>query len=110
MSVPQNKIILPNGQVQRILLEETTKKNKHGEPTFRVYQIDYLGNGGGTVFIYLCINDEMLREKNLLDFDVSFSVEATCRGMSCRTRDGLVQHESIAKGEKFEAAWRRFTC
>jgi hypothetical protein len=29
--------------------------------------------------------------------------------MSCRTEKGLLQHETVAKGKKFEAAWRRYT-
>ena len=97
-------------RAKRILLEDTAGKNKYGEPLFRVYQIDCLANQGGTVFIYLYMNAELLQKKSLTEFDVSLSVEATCRGMNCRTSDGLIQHETVAKGKKFEAAWRRFTC
>ena len=95
---------------KRILLDDTTGKNKYGEPLFRVYQIDFLSNEGGTVFFYLCVNDEMLRRRDLGAMQVSLEVEATCRGMTCRTGEGLLQHEIIAKGKKFEAAWRRFNC
>lgn len=73
----------------------------------RVVQIDYLGNHGGTVFVYLCMDDSDRRncERNPL----SLVLTATCRGMSCRVDGKLLDHETVAKGKKFEASWRRYT-
>lgn len=96
---------------QRVIYADTEGKRRYGEPLFRVVQIDYLPNEGGTVFCYLAINDKLLqRRKELQDYSVSLSIEATCRGMICRTADGLPQHTTVAKGKKFEAAWRKFAC
>merc|ERR1712129_106904 len=39
----------------------------------------------------------------------SFKIEVNCRGMVCRCEDGLLQHETISKGKKFQASWRRYT-
>ena len=62
-------------------------------------------NGGGTVFVYLLVADEYSQET-----DLNFKIEARVRGMSCRTNNGLEQHEVISKSnKKFEAAWRKFT-
>jgi hypothetical protein len=88
---------------QRILVEV---------PMYRLVQVDCLGNGGGTVFLYLCINQDELRKQGNAKNGVSFSVETHCRGMSCRVsteNGGLLKHETVAKGKKFEAAWRRYT-
>lgn len=87
--------------IQRVVLDD---------PMCRLVQVDCLGNGGGTVFLYLCINQEEIQKQGLAESGVSFSVQANCRGMSCRTENGLPHHETIAKGKKFEAAWRRYTC
>ena len=96
---------------QHVVFADTEGKRKYGEPAFRVVQIDYLANEGGVVFVYLAINDRLVAQhKELQDYSISLSIEATCRGMTCRTADGLPQHETIAKGKKFEAAWRRYTC
>ena len=85
---------------QRILL---------ADPVYRLVQIDCLDKGAGTVFLYLCINSDELRKGGYSEAGVSFSVQATCRGMSCRTgKNGLLKHETVAKMQKFEAAWRRF--
>ena len=87
----------PTGQgVQKVVLQV--------DNLFRVIQVDCRANGGGTVFLYLSVNDEVAKEGGF-----SLSIEATCRGMSCRTVDGLLTHETIAKGKKFEAAWRRYS-
>jgi len=96
---------------QRVIYADSEGKRKYGEPLFRVVQIDYLPNEGGTVFCYLAINDKLLQRcKELKDYSVSLSIEATCRGMICRTADGLPQHTTVAKGKKFEAAWRKYAC
>jgi hypothetical protein len=58
--------------------------------------------------LYLCVNETALRKSGQKESGLSFSVEARCRGMSCRTEEGLLQHETIAKGKKFEAAWRKY--
>jgi len=84
---------------QRILL---------ADPMYRLVQIDCLDSGAGTVFLYLCINSDELRKGGHSEAGVSFSVKATCRGMSCRTESGLLKHETVAKMQKFEAAWRSF--
>ena len=64
----------------------------------------------GTIFLYLVVNESEMKKQNLDISGISISVEANCRGMSCRTDQGLLQHETVAKGKKFTAAWRRFTC
>lgn len=71
---------------------------------FKVIQVDCMSGGGGTVLLYLLVNDEMSSKQ-----DISFSIEINCRGMVCRSSGGLQQHETISKGEKFKAAWRRFS-
>lgn len=72
-------------------------------PAFRIIQVDCLRGGGGVVFLYLCVDEHILGGDTL-----SISMEVRCRGMSCRTASGLLQHETIAKGKQFEAAWRLF--
>jgi len=78
---------------------------------FKIIRIDCLAGGGGTVLLYLIVNDESLSQMNLSQRSeaISFSTEINCRGMVCRTANGLVNHEVISKGKKFEAAWRRFS-
>jgi len=80
---------------------------------YKVVRIDCLGNGGGTVFVYLCAlpND---RTNSLSKIGSAISattlgIEATCRGMSCRVGDGLLEHETTAKGKKFQASWRKYS-
>jgi hypothetical protein len=63
-----------------------------------------------TVFLYLFLNERELQKQGLESSGVSFWVQAECRGMLCRTELGLQEHETIAKGKKFQAAWRRFKC
>eukprot|EP00977_Amphora_coffeiformis_P029141 scaffold39010_cov183-Amphora_coffeaeformis.AAC.1 len=75
----------------------------------RVVQIDCRASGGGTVFLYLCIDEAELQRQGCKKNGISFSVQANCRGMSCRTAEGLLAHETVAKGKKFEAAWRRYS-
>lgn len=73
---------------------------------FKVLQIDCLADGGGTILLYLVVNDAYLAQKSET---VSFSIEINCRGMVCRSAGGLENHEIVSKGKKFEAAWRRFS-
>lgn len=73
---------------------------------FKVVQVDCMAGGGGTVLLYLLVNDELYARCRT---QISFSIEINCRGMVCRTASGLLQHETISKGEKFKAAWRRFS-
>lgn len=75
---------------------------------FKVVQVDCMSGGGGTVLLYLLVNDELYSQMSSKQ-EISFSVEINCRGMVCRTAIGLQQHETISKGEKFKAAWRRFS-
>ena len=95
---------------RKVLLDDTVGIQKYGEPRYRVFQIDCLANGGGVVMVYLCVNDRLLQQ-NAIDegFSVNLSFEATCRGMNCRTETGYVTHETLAKGKKFQAAWRKFS-
>ena len=93
---------------KKIILDDKEGKRMHKEPLFRVFQIDYLGNNGGVVFVYLAVNNSLVERRGIKDFSISLNVEARCRGMICRTADGLLQHETIAKGKKFEAAWRKY--
>ena len=91
----------------RVLLDNSFD----GEPRFKVLQLDFLENGAGTVFIYLSVNDSLVAQKQAIDADTSavcFRLEAKCRGMVCRTADGLLDYETIKKGKKFEAAWRQY--
>ena len=73
-------------------------------PSFRIIKVDCSGDGGGVIFLYLCVDENTLAAGTRL----SFSMEALCRGISCRTAEGLLQHETIAKGKTFEAAWRKY--
>ena len=93
---------------QRVLLEDNDAIRMYGEPFFRVIQIDCLASGGGVVFIYVCVNQRLLGTKGISDFSLNLNMEATCRGMMCRTATGFLQHETVAKGKKFEASWRKF--
>mmetsp|Transcript_2510 Transcript_2510/g.5357 ORF Transcript_2510/g.5357 Transcript_2510/m.5357 type:complete len:400 (-) Transcript_2510:236-1435(-) len=78
---------------------------------FKIVRVDFLAGGGGTVLLYLIINDKILSQMDpsLRSDAVSFFIEINCRGMVCRTASGLASHEVISKGKKFEAAWRRFS-
>ena len=53
----------------------------------------------GTIFLYLVVNESEMKKQNLEISGISISVEANCRGMSCRTDQGLLQHETVAKGK-----------
>jgi len=84
---------------------------------YKVVQIDCRGNHGGTVFVYLCAvgvtaTDSGTKTKTTSlpanEYSLSLSIEATCRGMSCRVEGELLDHETISKGKKFQAAWRKF--
>ncbi|KAL7548272.1 hypothetical protein ACHAWF_011564 [Thalassiosira exigua] len=76
---------------------------------YKVVRLDFLAGGGGAVLLYLIVNKESLSQMKQKSKAVSFSIEINCRGMVCRTVEGLVTHEVISKGKKFEAAWRRFS-
>jgi hypothetical protein len=87
---------------------ETRQGQKHvlwENSNYKIVQIDYLGNGGGIVFVYLCAAATRLDTSVR---PISFTLEATCRGMSCRVEGDLLDHETVAKGKKFEAAWRKY--
>ena len=86
--------------IHKILLEDLV---------CRIFQVDCRGSHGGIVMLYLCINETELQKQGLGRDGISFSVQASCRGMSARTEEGLLQHETIAKGKKFEAAWRNYS-
>jgi len=74
--------------------------------SYKVVQINCLGNGGGTVFVYLCAVSSQSRS---FASTTTLGIEATCRGMSCRVFDGLLDHETTAKGKKFQASWRKYS-
>ncbi|CAB9523127.1 Calpain-type cysteine protease DEK1 [Seminavis robusta] len=98
----------------KVVLDDKEGVQLYGEPRYRVIQVDCLADGGGVVFVYGCINRRLLKRKDVTndrkDFSLNLQLEATCRGMMCRTETGFLDHETIAKGKKFQAAWRRFTC
>jgi hypothetical protein len=105
--------------IQKFCLQSTwSPQTKQGQKKillevdslYRVIQMDCLGSGGGTVFLYLYVNDQELQKRKSQSGGFSFSVKANCRGMACRTENGLLVHETISKGKKFEAAWRRYSC
>jgi hypothetical protein len=73
---------------------------------YRILRVDCLAGGGGTVLLFLAVNDECLPTKSE---EISFSIEINCRGMVVRSSNGLENHDVITKGKKFEAAWRRFS-
>jgi Calpain family cysteine protease/Ubiquitin interaction motif len=85
--------------VRKVVLEEET--------SYRLVQVDCRGNHGGVVFLYLCIAQNKADENR--STGLSFSVEANCRGMSCRTENGLLDHDTVTKGKKFEASWRQYS-
>ncbi|CAD7949985.1 unnamed protein product [Amoebophrya sp. A25] len=78
---------------RKILLERA--------PLCRVLQSEKMGK---TVFVYFVVDESAVG-----NVDVSVEVTALCRGMSCRTAEGLIAHETVAKGERFQAAWRKYT-
>jgi hypothetical protein len=82
-----------------------------GAYLFRIFKVECLSGGGGTVLFYLTVNDTCLSLMSTSQQDdaMSFALELNCRGMSCRSADGIEKHEVVAKGKKFEAAWRRFS-
>ena len=43
------------------------------------------------------------------NFEVDLAIEATCRGMMMRRESGFLTHETMAKGKKYQAAWRKYT-
>jgi hypothetical protein len=98
----------PKQQKRKILLEDDNGTQMYGEPLYRVFQIDCLANQGGVVFIYVGVNERLLEREGIRDYSLDLAIEATCRGMMCRTETGFLQHETLAKGKKFEAAWRKF--
>ena len=73
---------------------------------YKIVRIDCLAGDGGTVLLYLVVNDKYL-SSNKAEL-ISFSIEINCRGMVCRTANGPENHEVVSKGKKFEAAWRKF--
>eukprot|EP00587_Corethron_hystrix_P007417 CAMPEP_0113320450 /NCGR_PEP_ID=MMETSP0010_2-20120614/14268_1 /TAXON_ID=216773 ORGANISM="Corethron hystrix, Strain 308" /NCGR_SAMPLE_ID=MMETSP0010_2 /ASSEMBLY_ACC=CAM_ASM_000155 /LENGTH=244 /DNA_ID=CAMNT_0000178263 /DNA_START=122 /DNA_END=854 /DNA_ORIENTATION=- /assembly_acc=CAM_ASM_000155 len=96
--------------LRRVILEDTEGIEMYGEPLYRVFLIDCLAKGGGTAFVYIFVNEVV--QKIYADSgsfrDATFTVEANCRGMICRSREGLLAHETVSKGKKFEAAWRKY--
>ncbi len=89
------------------VLAESTQ---HGDSLFKIYRSDFLADGGGTVLVYLVVNIDCLAKLDPSQRRrmISFTIEVNCRGMICRTVNGLENHAVISKGKKFEAAWRRF--
>jgi len=83
---------------------------RHGESLFKIYRSDFLADSGGTVLVYLVVNRDFLTHLDPSQQlrTISFTIEVNCRGMICRTANGLENHVVISKGKKFEAAWRRF--
>lgn len=75
---------------------------------------DYMEPCGGTIFIYLHVDQKKLQLKNHTSTGAdgfSFTIHITCRGMSVRTEDGLIQQEKIKSDtprQKFKAAWRKY--
>ena len=76
---------------------------------YKVVEINCLGNGGGTVFVYLCALSELGASYSTIGSSKTIRIEATCRGMSCRVAEGLLKHETTGEREKFVASWRKFT-
>ena len=93
---------------KKVLLEDKEGIQMYGEPLYRIFQIDSLASQGGVVFVYLCVNQRLLELKGIRNFSLNLEMEATCRGMMCRRETGFLQHETLAKGKKFEASWRKF--
>jgi hypothetical protein len=96
---------------KKVLVEDPNAA-MYGEPRYRVYQIDCLENQGGVVFVFICVNHIVRKMQGDIHESLSLhiSLEATCRGMMCRTEAGFVSHETVAKGKKFQANWRKFAC
>lgn len=83
-----------------------------GAPHYRVFLVNCTGSG--TVFFYLFIDDELSNRPPSVEREgYSFTIQARCRGMMCRTEEGLLEHEKVADAaprRKFEAAWRQYRC
>ncbi|KAL3790343.1 hypothetical protein HJC23_002729 [Cyclotella cryptica] len=82
-----------------------------GDFLFRIIRVDCLAGDGGTVLFYMVVDDTCFSRLSPPQRHeaISFSLEVNCRGMTCRTANGIEKHEVISKGKKFEAAWRRFS-
>jgi len=78
---------------------------------FKIMRIDCLAGGGGTVLVYLIVDDDKFSQldPSKQAESISFCIEVNCRGMACRTAEGLEAHVVVSKGKKFEASWRRFS-
>lgn len=75
---------------------------------YKIIRIDCLGGEGGTVLVYLVVNDRrVLKSDDSTPF--YFTMDINCKGMLCRTAQGLEESEITTKGKMFEASWRRFT-
>ena len=96
---------------RKVIYDDTEGILQYGMPRFRIIRVDCLANQGGVVMVYLCVNNTIHRSTEEAAAEFTGSLEATCRGMMCRTSTGFVEHETLAdKGRKqFEAAWRKFT-
>ena len=75
---------------------------------YKIIRVDCLGGEGGTVLLYLVVNDRrVLKSDDAAPF--YFTIDVNCKGMLCRTAQGLEESEITTKGKMFEASWRRFT-
>jgi len=99
------------------ILDDSEGMKIYGEHRFKVFRLDCLANGGGTVLVYLAVNDDLInrsfRDNNkcLRNFNVTLSIEATCRGMFCRTDEGLLKYETVTNAKDkqlFRASWRKY--
>ena len=65
-------------QGTKTMLIESKIGNTH---LFKVLRVDCLAGGGGTVLLYLIVNDECFLQSD--NTDISLSIEVNCRGMIC---------------------------
>lgn len=102
---PQQKLHLP---LQKFCMQVLkTQVLLEGAPHYRIFVCEKMG---GTVFVYMVVADKDRAGLFGTAADVHCEIQANVRGMVCRTEHGLQAHETIAKGQKFQAAWRRYQC
>ena len=96
---------------RKIILDDEDGRRTYGESRYRVVQINCLDKEGGVVFIFLCVNEQLQEKVGMADngLELNLAIEATCRGMMMRIESGFVTHETVAKGKKYQAAWRKFS-
>ena len=95
-----------NKLFRKIILDDEEGKRTLGISRYQVIQVHSKTHRIGTVFLYLFVDETSVETSP--GFTISFEMEVLCRGMTFRTSEGIIKHETIAKKQRFEASWRSF--